>query len=184
MSPSNRRLDNKLNIFEGAFRNPILLSITAAIIVGQFLIVTFGKDPVQVQKLSPVDWAFCVGIGFTVWPVAVLLRLIPDSCFAKLVPRRWRQTLVRGGEPEIEEEAEADGKSDKWNDMKDSGSGKKRKQKSRDDDEEGLEMPTLKTIRGGRVNSLHFTAEDWRDARNAARVVAMSRRGSLAPMRE
>ncbi|RAK76268.1 putative calcium-translocating P-type ATPase(PMCA-type) [Aspergillus fijiensis CBS 313.89] len=75
---NNRRLDNKLNIFEGMFRNYWFLGINCIMVGGQIMIVFVGGEAFGVTRLNGVQWAICIACALGCLPWAVVLRLIPD----------------------------------------------------------------------------------------------------------
>lgn len=79
---NNRRLDNKLNVFEGMFRNYWFLGINSIIVGGQILIIFVGGVALGVTPLDGVQWAICLLCGFGCLPWGVVLRLLPDRYFA------------------------------------------------------------------------------------------------------
>ncbi|KAH8897193.1 putative plasma membrane calcium-transporting ATPase [Thozetella sp. PMI_491] len=81
---NNRRLDNKLNIFENIGRNWYFININVIIMVGQVLIICFGGSALSAVPLSPLEWAISLGLGFMTLPVGVLIRLVPDNFFWKI----------------------------------------------------------------------------------------------------
>lgn len=85
---NNRRLDNKFNIFEGLSRNWFFIGISSIMIGGQVLIIFVGGAAFSIQKGSqtPEMWAIAIVLGFLSIPVGIIIRLIPDSILAALVP--------------------------------------------------------------------------------------------------
>lgn len=75
---NNRRLDNKLNIFEGVHRNPFFIFINAIMIGGQIMIVFVGGQAFQIKALDGPQWAVCILCALPCLLWAVLLRCIPD----------------------------------------------------------------------------------------------------------
>ncbi|KAI9753694.1 MAG: SNF1-interacting protein [Chaenotheca gracillima] len=75
---NNRRLDNKLNIFEGVHRNWFFIGINAIMIGGQIMIVFVGGQAFQIVRLNGTQWAICILCAIFCLPWAVLLRFIPD----------------------------------------------------------------------------------------------------------
>lgn len=75
---NNRRLDNKLNIFEGMFRNYWFLGINCIMVGGQIMIVYVGGAAFGVTPLSGIQWAVCIICALGCLPWAVVLRLTPD----------------------------------------------------------------------------------------------------------
>ncbi|KAE8150131.1 hypothetical protein BDV25DRAFT_116888 [Aspergillus avenaceus] len=78
---NNRRLDNKLNIFEGMFRNYWFLGINCIMVGGQVMIVYVGGQAFGVTALSSIQWAVCIICAIGCLPWAVVLRMIPDKPF-------------------------------------------------------------------------------------------------------
>ncbi|CEI89022.1 Putative Calcium-translocating P-type ATPase, PMCA-type [Rhizopus microsporus] len=73
-----RRIDQTLNVFKDMFDNWIFIAIQVLVIVGQFLIVTFGGIAFKTVPLSPQQWAITVAIGALSLPVGFIIRLLPD----------------------------------------------------------------------------------------------------------
>ncbi|MFO0864637.1 MAG: cation-translocating P-type ATPase [Gemmataceae bacterium] len=69
-----RSLTPEASGFAGLHRNPIFLSIAAAIAVGQFLIVTFGGSVFKVQPLTALQWLAIIGGTATVLAFAEVIR--------------------------------------------------------------------------------------------------------------
>ncbi|KAH8659076.1 calcium transporting P-type ATPase-like protein [Tricladium varicosporioides] len=97
---NNRRLDNNFNIFEGVHRNWFFIIINFIMIGGQVLIIFVGGSAFHVKPLNGAQWGYSIVLGALSLPVAVIIRLIPDSWIAHLVPGRWRKSLV----PDTKEE--------------------------------------------------------------------------------
>lgn len=83
---NNRRLDNKMNIFEGITRNWFFIGIHFIIVGGQVLIVFIGGRAFSVHRLNNAQWIYSIVLGFLSIPVAMVLRLIPDSWIRKCIP--------------------------------------------------------------------------------------------------
>ncbi len=81
---SNRRLDNKFNIFEGIRRNWFFIGINLITIGGQVIIIFVGGSALSTVRLSGTQWAISIAIGAISLPVAVLIRLIPDDFIRKV----------------------------------------------------------------------------------------------------
>lgn len=76
---NSRRIDNKLNIFEGLHKNHLFMLMMAIMTGGQIIIIYFGGDAFVVTELNGNQWAISVVLGFMSIPIGVLIRLIPDS---------------------------------------------------------------------------------------------------------
>lgn len=90
---SNRRLDNKLNIFEGLHRNMFFIIINIIMIGGQILIIFVGSDAFEIVRLSGKEWGLSIGLGAISVPWGAAIRLWPDEWIAACLPgflhRRW-----------------------------------------------------------------------------------------------
>jgi Ca2+-transporting ATPase len=86
---SNRRLDNKLNVFEGIGQNWFFIGINIITICGQVIIVSIGSSALSTVRLDMKQWAISLALGALSLPVAVLIRLIPDDFIRKLLPQSW-----------------------------------------------------------------------------------------------
>ncbi|KAF9173095.1 hypothetical protein BGX20_004119 [Mortierella sp. AD010] len=82
-----RRLDNRLNIFSGVFKNAYFMVIFVIMVVFQVIIVEFGGAAFKTEKLNGVQWVICVILGLLSLPVGVIVRLIPDGFFGVL--KKW-----------------------------------------------------------------------------------------------
>ena len=87
---SNRRVDNKLNVFESVHRNLYFICIFFFIISGQILIVHFGGWKFKVARLNWVEWAISVSAGLLSLAIGAVLRKTPD---------RWVSFLLRQFNP-------------------------------------------------------------------------------------
>ncbi|KAK4235640.1 Ca2+-transporting ATPase [Achaetomium macrosporum] len=104
---NSRRIDNKLNIFEGLHRNHLFMLMMAIMVAGQVLIVFVGGAAFVVVRLNGVQWAISLMLGFLSIPVGILIRLVPDGWLRACVRRvpslpRWRRKTR-----ETDEEASA-----------------------------------------------------------------------------
>ncbi|KAJ4272214.1 plasma membrane calcium [Fusarium torreyae] len=90
---NNRRLDNKLNIFEGLHRNMFFIIINLIMIGGQVLIIFVGSDAFEIVRLSGKEWGLSIGLGAISVPWGAAIRLCPDEWIAACLPgflhRRW-----------------------------------------------------------------------------------------------
>ncbi|KAJ2892517.1 putative plasma membrane calcium-transporting atpase 4 protein [Zalerion maritima] len=83
---NNRRLDNKLNIFEGMLQNYFFIGINVIMIGGQILIIFVGGEAFKITPLNGQQWGISVILGLLSIPIGVLIRVMPDSVFRALIP--------------------------------------------------------------------------------------------------
>lgn len=83
-----RRIDNKLNILSGFWRNPFFIAITLIIVVGQIVIVFVGGAAFTVARLNGAQWACSIVLGLLSIPFGVIIRLIPNEAIKVFIPRR------------------------------------------------------------------------------------------------
>ncbi|KAI9891130.1 MAG: plasma membrane calcium [Vezdaea aestivalis] len=81
---NNRRLDNKLNIFEGITRNWFFIGINCIMVGGQIMIIFVGSTAFGITRINGVQWAICIGCAIFCLPWAIVLRYIPDRYAATL----------------------------------------------------------------------------------------------------
>lgn len=84
---SNRRLDNKLNIFEGIHRNYFFVIMNIIMVGGQVLIVFKGGQAFQIRPLNGKEWGMSIGLGAISIPWGVVIRLTPDSWIEALISK-------------------------------------------------------------------------------------------------
>ncbi|PTB65191.1 cation transporting ATPase [Trichoderma citrinoviride] len=93
---NSRRIDNKLNIFEGLHRNWLFMLMMSIMVGGQIIIIYVGGDAFVVVRLTSEQWGISIGLGLGSIPIGVLVRLIPDavlrSCSNKL-RKKWPRWL-------------------------------------------------------------------------------------------
>ena len=75
---NNRRLDNKLNIFEGVHRNAFFIIINIIMVAGQIMIIFVGGAAFQIKRIDGTQWAICILCALPCLLWAVVLRYIPD----------------------------------------------------------------------------------------------------------
>ena len=75
---NNRRLDNKLNIFEGVHRNAFFIIINIIMVAGQIMIIFVGGAAFQIKRIDGTQWAICILCALPCLLWAVVLRCIPD----------------------------------------------------------------------------------------------------------
>ncbi|KAF4981247.1 hypothetical protein FZEAL_2911 [Fusarium zealandicum] len=107
---NNRRLDNKLNIFEGLHRNIFFIVINIIMVGGQVLIIFVGGEAFEIKPLDGKEWGLSIGLGAISVPWGALIRLCPDEWIAACLPgflhRRWISPPVE--EPSAEKSLESD----------------------------------------------------------------------------
>lgn len=89
---SNRRLDNRFNIFEGILRNPYMMGIGAFLCGAQVLIMFVGGAAFSVDSEfahTPESWAVALIMGFLSIPIGMLIRCIPDSFIERMMAAVW-----------------------------------------------------------------------------------------------
>ncbi|KAI0925597.1 hypothetical protein AcV5_008291 [Taiwanofungus camphoratus] len=79
-----RRLDNRLNIFEGVLDNYYFIGITLIEIGVQILIVFVGGAAFQVTRIGGAEWGISLALGFVSIPLGALLRFIPNGPIERL----------------------------------------------------------------------------------------------------
>ncbi|KAL8722536.1 MAG: hypothetical protein Q9225_001004 [Loekoesia sp. 1 TL-2023] len=156
---NNRRLDNKLNIFEGVQRNYFFIGIQFIIVAGQVMIIFVGGRAFSTVRLNGSQWAYSLILGLISIPVAMLLRLIPDKYVGKIIPRGFRRKAT----PELRiSDAE---RQYEWNpalvEIKE-------------------ELSFLKKLRGGRLNLLVYRLQHPRETL-LSRSRSASRTSSIPP---
>lgn len=129
-----RRIDNYMNIFEDIYRNRWFVGIQLIIVGGQVMIVFIGGKAFSVTRLDGSQWGISLVLGVLSLPVAVIIRLIPDELFARLIPT-FRTRRKRGPQVVVSDEE----RRFEWN-------------PALEDIREQLTF--LKTIRGGRLKQL------------------------------
>ncbi|ESU07830.1 hypothetical protein FGSG_02400 [Fusarium graminearum PH-1] len=154
---NSRRIDNKLNIFEGLHRNHLFMLMMTIMAAGQVIIIFFGGDAFVVTRLNGVQWGISLVLGFMSIPIGVLIRLFPDEWFAAMVNalvKLWPSWIrfSRKKKDESEEEGQlATEKQLEGYDMDTALLG------IRDD------LEFLKRVRGGRMTALSDAMERSRE---------------------
>jgi Ca2+-transporting ATPase len=92
---NNRRLDNKLNIFEGITKNWYFIIITLIMIGGQVLIIFVGGEAFKIKPLNATEWGLSVGLGAISLPWGAFIRFIPDAWVEKCIPRTHTRIRIR-----------------------------------------------------------------------------------------
>jgi Ca2+-transporting ATPase len=99
---NNRRLDNKLNIFEGITHNYFFIIINLIMIGGQVLIIFVGGQAFRITRLNGWEWGMSIGLGAISLPFGAAIRLLPDSWVSACLPpfmRRWWEPKPEGYTP-------------------------------------------------------------------------------------
>ncbi|KAI0636062.1 calcium-translocating P-type ATPase [Trametes polyzona] len=78
-SINSRRLDNRLNIFEGISKNYYFMGITLIEVAVQILIVFVGGAAFQVTRIGGREWGIAIALGFASIPLGALIRCIPNG---------------------------------------------------------------------------------------------------------
>lgn len=143
----NRRLDNKMNMFEGIHRNIFFILICVIIGGFQVLIMFVGGAAFSIVHLNGGQWATSLICGFISLPAGMLIRCVPDAWVAALYPqwlhngvsRLWR--IMRPKNREIIQvppsEGGFQGADYKWH----SGI-----------EEARVQLEFMRALRGGRMN--------------------------------
>lgn len=108
---NNRRLDNRLNIFEDIHRNYFFIVINLIMIGGQILIIFIGREAFRIVPLNGKEWGLSIGLGAISLPWGAAIRLFPDSWVLAILPRFIRKIWVpeaSSKEPMEEPHAEAE----------------------------------------------------------------------------
>ncbi|MCJ1354506.1 MAG: hypothetical protein MMC33_004495 [Icmadophila ericetorum] len=153
-----RRLDNSLNIFEGILRNYYFIGIQIIIIGGQFLIMFKGGAAFNIHNLNGAQWGYSIVLGALSIPIAIVIRLIPDELFERLVP----SFLTRDPTPSVlisDEEEHY-----RWNPAL---------------EEVKEELLFLRKLRGGRLSALKYTLKHPREFIARSRSGSRSRESSI-----
>ena len=67
------------NVFEHLGRNKNFLIVMGALLLVQFIFVTFGGDPLSVEPLNAKTWLVCVILAFLVIPIDIIRKVIMGS---------------------------------------------------------------------------------------------------------
>jgi Ca2+-transporting ATPase len=73
-----RRIDTSINVFKDMFDNWIFIAVQVFVVLGQWLIVTFGGIAFKTVPLNPQQWLITILIGALSIPVGTIIRLLPD----------------------------------------------------------------------------------------------------------
>ena len=160
---NSRRIDNKLNIMEGIWRNKWFIGIQVIIIGGQVLIIFVGGQAFSVKRLDQgSQWAVSLVLGAISIPIAVIIRLIPDEFCSKLVPHFWHRKKASGPELVVSDED----RRYEWNPAL---------EEIRD------QLAFIKTVRGGRLRHIRHKLQHPQEFLPRSRSGSRSRDSSVPP---
>lgn len=158
---NSRRIDNKLNILEGIWKNRWFIGIQLIIIGGQILIIFVGGAAFSVKRLDQgSQWAVSLVLGAISLPIAVIIRLIPDEFAARLVPHFWHRN--KGPELVISDED----RNYEWNPAL---------EEIRD------QLAFIKSVRGGRLRHIRHKLQHPQELLPRSRSGSRSRDSSAPP---
>ncbi|RDL35880.1 uncharacterized protein BP5553_06492 [Venustampulla echinocandica] len=83
---NNRRLDRKLNIFEGISRNWFFIGINIITVSGQAIIIFAGSSALSTIRLDAKQWGITLIFGLISLPIGILIRLIPNEFIRACIP--------------------------------------------------------------------------------------------------
>lgn len=158
---SNRRLDNKFNIFEGLTKNWFFICISALMCGGQVLIIFVGGAAFQIAKdgQSATMWGIALVLGFLSIPVGIIIRLIPDSVLVAMVPEVLKRRASKVPGLTISDE-EMEMYPEPLADVRD-------------------ELNFLRRMKGGRLNNLKFAIQHPKEVIQRSRSPSHSRSNSI-----
>lgn len=76
-----RKINDELNVFSGIFDNATYVIIWLIIVGAHGIIIEFGDRALKVNTggLHYSHWIIAIGLGFTTWGVAFVLKFVPDT---------------------------------------------------------------------------------------------------------
>lgn len=164
-SASNRRLDNKFNIFEGLLQNPYFIVISLLMSGGQVLIIFVGGPAFSIAKEGQSGglWAIAIVLGLLSIPVGVLIRLVPDEWLVAMVPEFLKQRASKRPGVKVSDE-EMGLYPEPLAEVRD-------------------ELRFLRRMKGGRLNNLKFVVQHPKEAiaLQRSRSPSRSRSNSILP---
>ncbi|KAJ5082654.1 ATPase P-type K/Mg/Cd/Cu/Zn/Na/Ca/Na/H-transporter [Penicillium argentinense] len=160
---NSRRIDNKLNIMEGVWRNKWFVGIQLIIIGGQVLIIFVGGAAFSVKRLDQgTQWAVSLVLGAISVPIAVIIRLIPDEFVSRIIPHIWHRNKKGGPELVISDED----RRYEWNPAL---------EEIRD------QLAFIKSVRGGRLRHIRHKLQHPQELLPRSRSGSRSRESSAPP---
>ncbi|KAK8069325.1 calcium P-type ATPase [Apiospora phragmitis] len=137
---NNRRLDNKFNIFEGLFQNWFFIGINTLMCGAQVLIIFVGGDAFNIELSGDTP----IFLGILSIPVGAIIRLIPDSLLASLIPEPFKRKSPGLPGLTVSDEERFNYYPAAFTEVRD-------------------ELAWLKRIKGGRLNNLKFAMQHPRE---------------------
>ncbi|KAH7166287.1 hypothetical protein EDB81DRAFT_282823 [Dactylonectria macrodidyma] len=74
-----RRVDNKLDIYQGVWKNPWFIAVQLITVAGQFTIIFKGGEAFDTRSLTGAQWGWSILFGILTIPLGALIRQVPDS---------------------------------------------------------------------------------------------------------
>jgi P-type Ca2+ transporter type 2C len=143
-SRSNRRLDNKFNIFEGMLQNWFFLGVNFIMIGGQIMIIFIGGKAFSIIGLTGEQWGYSIFFGVLSIPIGAIIRLIPDELIRRLIPEAFLKSKAKGPQVTVEDEEQQFYFPKPLSDVRE-------------------ELSFLKRVKGGRLNNLKFAMQHPRE---------------------
>ncbi|KAI9449865.1 Ca-transporting ATPase [Lactarius psammicola] len=82
-----RRIDRKLNVFEGMSKNWYFMTITTIEVAVQILICLFGGAAFGITRIGAREWGVSFVLGCVSLPLGALIRLIPNEPCERIFER-------------------------------------------------------------------------------------------------
>ena len=92
---NSRKLHDEKNVFVNIHHNQIFVGVLVTTLVLQVLIVQFGGSFVKTAPLDVMQFAICVLIGLTSFPVRFLITFIPDRFFPGFGAKKEKKSVLR-----------------------------------------------------------------------------------------
>ncbi|KAJ5204393.1 ATPase P-type K/Mg/Cd/Cu/Zn/Na/Ca/Na/H-transporter [Penicillium cinerascens] len=160
---NSRRIDNKLNIMEGIWRNKWFIGIQIIIIGGQILIIFVGGQAFSVKRLDEgSQWAVSLVLGALSVPIAVIIRLTPDEFIRNLVPHFWHRHKKDSPELVVSDEERRFEWHPALEDIRD-------------------QLQFIKAVRGGRLRNIRHKLQRPQEFLPRSRSGSRSRESSVPP---
>ncbi|KAH9021986.1 cation transporting ATPase [Lactarius hengduanensis] len=83
-----RRLDQKLNVFEGLWRNWYFMAVVTIEVVVQVLICSVGGSAFGVTHMGTREWVVSLALASVSLPLGALIRLIPNEPCERFLKQR------------------------------------------------------------------------------------------------